>query len=245
MSDDGKTEMEFAGVKFRGGKIFVIITALSTLGGGLYGAFEFYKDYMDMKEKIQTYVAPDLSGFDKKLAVLKEEMQGVTTETKSKVEVIEAEFSALITETKSKVEVVETEFQALKTEVEAFGKEIHAFEKLEEGIKQTAEDARDYTKDIKRDLKNELHVMSKQVDDIEKRGKEAFRLVRESIEINDTKVRKMVTDSSDRFDKRREQLRNDMDVLELRVKSEIKELKKTINDKIKKALENPLANMRK
>ena len=245
MSDDGKTEMEFAGVKFRGGKIFVIITALSTLGCGLYGAFEFYKDYMDMKEKIQTYVAPDLSGFDKKLAVLKEEMQGVTTETKSKVEVIEAEFSALITETKSKVEVVETEFQALKTEVEAFGKEIHAFEKLEEGIKQTAEDARDYTKDIKRDLKNELHVMSKQVDDIEKRGKEAFRLVRESIEINDTKVRKMVTDSSDRFDKRREQLRNDMDVLELRVKSEIKELKKTINDKIKKALENPLANMRK
>ena len=245
MSDDGKTEMEFAGVKFRGGKIFVIITALSTLGGGLYGAFEFYKDYMDMKEKIQTYVAPDLSGFDKKLAVLKEEMQGVTTETKSKVEVIEAEFSALITETKSKVEVIETEFQALKTEVEAFGKEIHAFEKLEEGIKQTAEDARDYTKDIKRDLKNELHVMSKQVDDIEKRGKEAFRLVRESIEINDTKVRKMVTDSSDRFDKRREQLRNDMDVLELRVKSEIKELKKTINDKIKKALENPLANMRK
>ena len=245
MSDDGKTELEFAGVKFRGGKIFVIITALSTLGGGLYGAFEFYKDYMDMKEKIQTYVAPDLSGFDKKLAVLKEEMQGVTTETKSKVEVIEAEFSALITETKSKVEVIETEFQALKTEVEAFGKEIHAFEKLEEGIKQTAEDARDYTKDIKRDLKNELHVMSKQVDDIEKRGKEAFRLVRESIETNDTKVRKMVTDSSDRFDKRREQLRNDMDVLELRVKSEIKELKKTINDKIKKALENPLANMRK
>jgi|LULS01.1.fsa_nt_gb gas vesicle protein len=245
MSDDGKTELEFAGVKFRGGKIFVIITALSTLGGGLYGAFEFYKDYMDMKEKIQTYVAPDLSGFDKKLAVLKEEMQGVTTETKSKVEVIEAEFSALITETKSKVEVIETEFQALKTEVESFGKEIHAFEKLEEGIKQTAEDARDYTKDIKRDLKNELHVMSEQVDDIERRGKEAFRLVRESIEINDTKVRKMVTDSSDRFDKRREQLRNDMDVLELRVKSEIKELKKTINDKIKKALENPLANMRK
>ena len=37
--DDGKTEVEFAGVKFRGGKIFVIITALSTLGGGLYAGF--------------------------------------------------------------------------------------------------------------------------------------------------------------------------------------------------------------
>ena len=70
-------------------------------------------------------------------------------------------------------------------------------------------------------------------------------MVRDSIEINDTKVRKMVTDNSDRFDKRREQLRNDMDALELRVKSEIKELKKKIDDKIRKALENPLANMRK
>ena len=70
MSDDGKTEVEFAGVKFRGGKIFVIVTALSTLGGGLYAGFEFWKDYMDMKEKIETYVAPDLSGFDKRIAIM-------------------------------------------------------------------------------------------------------------------------------------------------------------------------------
>lgn len=80
MSDDGKTEVEFAGVKFRGGKIFIIITALSTLGGGLYAGFEFWKDYMDMKEKIETYVAPDLSEFDKKLAVLHKEMTGLRQE---------------------------------------------------------------------------------------------------------------------------------------------------------------------
>ena len=220
MSDDGKTEVEFAGVKFRGGKIFVIITALSTLGGGLYAGFEFWKDYMDMKEKIEKYVAPDLSGFDKKLAVLKTEME------------------SLITETHAKVEVIGTQFSALRTEVKAF-------EKLEEGIKQTAEDARDYTKDIKRDIKDELHELSKQVDDIEKRGKESFRMVRDSIETNDTKVRKMVTDNSDRFDKRREQLRNDMTALENRVNEQLKELKKKIDDKIRKALENPLANMRK
>ena len=220
MSDDGKTEVEFAGVKFRGGKIFVIITALSTLGGGLYAGFEFWKDYMDMKEKIEKYVAPDLSGFDKKLAVLKTEME------------------SLITETHAKVEVIGTEFSALRTEVKEF-------EKLEEGIKQTAEDARDYTKDIKRDIKDELHELSKQVDDIEKRGKESFRMVRDSIETNDTKVRKMVTDNSDRFDKRREQLRNDMTALENRVNEQLKELKKKIDDKIRKALENPLANMRK
>jgi len=67
-------EVEFAGVKFKGGKMVAVFLALSTLVGGLYGAFEVYKDYMDMKKKISSYSAPDLSGFDKKLAVLNEKM---------------------------------------------------------------------------------------------------------------------------------------------------------------------------
>jgi hypothetical protein len=46
-------EVEFAGTTFRGGKMFAVLTALSTLGGGAYGGFEVYKDYMDMKEIIQ------------------------------------------------------------------------------------------------------------------------------------------------------------------------------------------------
>ena len=60
------------GIKFKGGKIFVILTALTTAGGALWGGFEFYKDYLTMKEQIQEYVAPDLSGFDKNIAVMKE-----------------------------------------------------------------------------------------------------------------------------------------------------------------------------
>lgn len=46
-------EFEFAGMTFRGGKMMVIFTALSTLSGGMWAGFEFYKDYMDMKEIIQ------------------------------------------------------------------------------------------------------------------------------------------------------------------------------------------------
>ena len=63
-------EVEFAGLKFKGGKIFVILTALTTLGGGLWGAFEFYKDYLDMKDRISSFESPDLSGFDKRLELL-------------------------------------------------------------------------------------------------------------------------------------------------------------------------------
>ena len=40
-------EVEVGGIKFRGGKIFVILTALTTAGGALWGGFEFYKDYLD------------------------------------------------------------------------------------------------------------------------------------------------------------------------------------------------------
>jgi DNA anti-recombination protein RmuC len=46
-------EMEFGGVKFKGGKMMVLFTALSTLSGALWAGFEFYKDYMDMKEIVQ------------------------------------------------------------------------------------------------------------------------------------------------------------------------------------------------
>ena len=81
-------EVEFAGVKFTGGKFFVVVTALSTLVGGLYGGFEVYKDYMDMKEQIQSYVAPDLSGFDKQLAVLQEDVKAVKEISAAHVEVI-------------------------------------------------------------------------------------------------------------------------------------------------------------
>ena len=76
-------EVEVGGVKFKGGRMFAVIMALSTFVGGLYGAFEVYKDYMDMKEQIQSYTAPDLSGFDKKLAVMTKEMGVVTKQMAS------------------------------------------------------------------------------------------------------------------------------------------------------------------
>ena len=46
-------EVEVAGAKIKGGKMLLILPLLGSLGGGLWGGFEFYKDYMDMKEIIQ------------------------------------------------------------------------------------------------------------------------------------------------------------------------------------------------
>ena len=70
-------QLEFAGMKFTGGKMAMVITLVTSLIGGLWGGFEVYKDYMDMKEKIQSYTAPDLSDIDKRIAVLENELSFV------------------------------------------------------------------------------------------------------------------------------------------------------------------------
>ena len=62
-------EVEYGGIKAKGGRLFIIISLLGTIGGGLWGFFELVKRYEDMESQIQSYVAPDLSGFDKRLDV--------------------------------------------------------------------------------------------------------------------------------------------------------------------------------
>ena len=73
-------EIEYGGIKVKGGKILILLSLIGTLGGGLWAGFEFYKDYLDMKAKIQEYTAPDLSYIEQEIAVLKTEIDAVLDE---------------------------------------------------------------------------------------------------------------------------------------------------------------------
>lgn len=75
------TEIEYEGIKIRGGKIFIIFTLLSALAGGGWTVFNFYSDYLSMKEKILLYTEPDLTGIEERLSVL----EATTVETKDYV----------------------------------------------------------------------------------------------------------------------------------------------------------------
>lgn len=69
------TVISIGGYEFTPAKLMVAFTIVSSTLGGLYGAFEVYKDYQGMKKRIAEYVAPDLSVFDKRLAVVEENSQ--------------------------------------------------------------------------------------------------------------------------------------------------------------------------
>lgn len=63
-------EIEYGGIKIKGGKILIILSLLGTLGGAAWSGFTFYQDYLDMKEKIKKYTAPDLTAIEERLSVL-------------------------------------------------------------------------------------------------------------------------------------------------------------------------------
>lgn len=149
-------EVEFGGMTFKGGKMMILLTALSTLGGATWAGFEFYKDYMDMKEIIQN------------------------------IDVGEIE---------ARNDVIET--------------------KLDEAI--------DYTRDIKSDLRDDILSVESQADRIED-------MVRES----EDKVRIMIDKADERFETKRDALVSETD-------RKIKEIEDNLEDKIQKVLDNPLS----
>jgi len=76
------TVISIGGYEFTPAKLMIAFTIVSSTLGGLYGAFEVYKDYQGMKKRIAEYVAPDLSQFDKRLAVVEENSQKTSDYTR-------------------------------------------------------------------------------------------------------------------------------------------------------------------
>jgi leucyl aminopeptidase len=76
------TVISIGGYEFTPAKLMVAATIVSTILGGLYGAFEVYKSYQDMKTKIEKYVTPDLTEIEKKLAIVEENSAKATDYTR-------------------------------------------------------------------------------------------------------------------------------------------------------------------
>ena len=179
------TVISIGGYEFTPAKLMVAFTIVSSGLGGLYGAFEVYKDYQSMKKKIADYSAPDLSGFDKRLAVI-EENSGKTS---------------------------------------------------------------DYTRDIKNDLKNDIRRNESVTEQVERSVKQAqresdqeMRDMRKGVREDLDKARSEAAAVRTEMAQARREISSETQQLKKEVTKEVEVLKKELDQKIQKAIDNPLAN---
>lgn len=210
-------EIEYGGVKASGSKLLLVIPLLGTIGGGLWGGFEFYKDYMDMKEQIQEYVAPDLSGFDKQIAIQQEHQ--VTVErhmdfVSEELELFKGEFAGVRDRITENTDYLRDAKHDLKDEMVRMEKHLDRIE-----IEVTK--AEDEMRTIAESLETDVRAL------MDEGESEQDRLKRD--------VRAMIDDANNRFNDK-------ISGLEGYVKRELTSLEERLNTKLTKALDNPLAN---
>ena len=129
-------EVEVGGIKFTGGKMSAVLIALSTAAGIVWGAAEFYGDYMDMKDKIESYQSPDLSSIEQGIAINAETMKGQQEQIKIHTEKLDF-MADDIRANKSEMRDVQKRLYTLETETQKDLLEVRRL--IRESIKEALE----------------------------------------------------------------------------------------------------------
>lgn len=208
-----KSEIEYGGIKIRGGKLLLIIPLLGSILGGAYGIFEGWKMFQDMSTKIDSYVAPDLSGFQERVAVTDERIANLEENSSIKIEALSSEVHTIL-------ETITIEVDALKELVTA---------------------AQDDARTIRNDLRSDIHTVLDQVAAVDKRSRTTEQEIRSSIRTSENDIRTLIQHAEDRFDGKRTAIESDAQRRAEALDVKLKELEDRLRDMLEKALNNPLA----
>ena len=180
-------EVEYGGIKASGGKLFIIISLIGTIGGGLWGFFELVKRYEDMEATISEYVAPDLSGFDKRLEVfdtkLTEKLKVSDTKLTEKLNSVNTDISAL----KELVTAAQETARDMRTDIKNEVNEQH--DQIASIDKRSREDGLE-TRTAMRNAENEVRDL---ISTTSKRWDDKLTKVDAQIESLDKKLDKKIT----------------------------------------------------
>ena len=149
--------IEYAGMKVSGGKVFAILTLLGALGSGAWAVFNFYSDYLSMKEKILEYTEPDLSGFDKKIAL-------VESETTAELELIEQQIVGMKSELDlilDEINIVASTARELKDDLKT---DLRNMEQDVRHITEIVNDVEDRQKEDTREIFDELKLIEENLE---------------------------------------------------------------------------------
>ena len=149
--------IEYAGMKVSGGKVFAILTLLGALGSGAWAVFNFYSDYLSMKEKILEYTEPDLSGFDKKIAL-------VESETTAELELIGQQIVGMKSELDlilDEINIVASTARELKDDLKT---DLRNMEQDVRHITEIVNDVEDRQKEDTREIMDELKLIEENLE---------------------------------------------------------------------------------
>ena len=183
-------EVEYGGVKLTGSKLFMIIPLVSMLGGGLWAGFEFYKDYMDMKEQIQNYVAPDLCGFQEQLSVQNE------TISKTK-EVLELEFTNLKEVDSAMNNTIRAQVDGMKDKISDIKEELRG---VEDDLLAETKLVEDFIKDTAAEIEKESTALMDSLDRQEERNRNNVDTVRGIINAFEIRMDSKIDKLNDKLD---------------------------------------------
>jgi methyl-accepting chemotaxis protein len=209
-------ELEFAGVKFKGGKIFVVLTALSTLGGATWAAFEFYKDYMDMKQVVQNIDTKAIAARNNEIEIKLDEAIGYTRDIKNDLKDDIGRIDIGLDKLKGKVEVSK---EHVESEVENFENKTRTLLDLAE---RDLKEAQKELEQMAKDIANELEKIRDTMGEIRSETGETLRDV-------ESNMRDSEKDTRDTMKNTRKDIEERMDRLE-----------KDLKERIEEALDNPL-----
>jgi len=149
--------IEYQGMKFTGGKFFIILSLIGTIVGGGWTGYKFYDDYLDMKQQVQDFVAPDLSGFDKSIELAKAEMDKRLELIEQELEMIKTEMSMILEE----VSLVASTAKELKDDLKA---DLRQMEGDIRHITEIVNDIEDRQKEDTREVFDELKLIEENLE---------------------------------------------------------------------------------
>lgn len=152
---DPNTVISVGGYNFTPAKLMIAGGILSTVLGGLYGAFEVYKDYMDMKAQIQEYVAPDLSAINERISKIEEKIDGVVVLVDESNEIIRDVRNDL----KGDIDSLQSDMDAADRRNRELDKEVRGF------VGVTDREMSTRLRAIERETDAKLKELEKKVDD--------------------------------------------------------------------------------
>ena len=152
---DPNTVISIGGYSFTPAKLMIAGGIVSTVLGGLYGAFEFYKDYMDMKTQIQEYVAPDLSGIQERMTKLEQKIDNAEALVDESNDIIRD----VRTDLKGDIDSLQADVDAAERRNRELDKEVRGF------VGVTDRDMSARLRQIERETDAKLKELEKKVDD--------------------------------------------------------------------------------